>query len=210
MTRLFFLLLAIIATTINVAAYTVTDTDGLVYWLDSYYGSEATLIRCNNKDIKSITVPSMIHFGRDVPVKHIGTKANGASFSNYPNLEEIVLPDGILSIQEGSFSRCPALKTFTVPKETKAISIDCFKGCTALKEFIVNKDNNYYSAADGVLMNKEGTKIWKYPLGKEANRYIIPEGVTEIAGYAFSYGYYNGTPRHCKVAERNSISIYYQ
>ena len=44
-----------------------------------------------------------------------------------------------------------------------------------------------YSSENGVLFNKDRTKIIVYPRGKENTSYTIPDGVTSVGEYAFLY-----------------------
>jgi hypothetical protein len=43
-----------------------------------------------------------------------------------------------------------------------------------------------YSSRDGVLFSADGTVLLKYPDGKKDLHYDVPDGVTEIADWAFS------------------------
>lgn len=53
----------------------------------------------------------------------------------------------------------------------------------------VSDDNKMYSSDDGVLFDKEKHTLLKYPEYKNDVKYVIPNGVTEIADYAFSHTY---------------------
>lgn len=59
-----------------------------------------------------------------------------------------------------------------------------FDGCGKLTTLDIDPENPKYSSIDGVLFNKQKTKLLFYPHGKEGN-YIIPEGVSEIGEGAF-------------------------
>jgi len=49
----------------------------------------------------------------------------------------------------------------------------------------VAAENTTYKDEDGVLMSKDGTNLIKYPEGKTATSYTIPDGVTTIGDCAF-------------------------
>ena len=49
----------------------------------------------------------------------------------------------------------------------------------------VDEENQFYSSQDGVLYDKNKTKLLKYPEKKKESRYQIPDTVTNIAGNAF-------------------------
>lgn len=65
------------------------------------------------------------------------------------------------------------------------LSDQVFRGCTNLKKFVVSNDNPRYSAIDGVLYNKNKTKLLSYPNAKSST-YTVPDGITSIGDYAFS------------------------
>ncbi len=60
-----------------------------------------------------------------------------------------------------------------------------FRGCGKLKQFIVKDSNPNFKAIGGVLFSKDGTKLIRYPMGKDAATYDIPEGTEVIAEAAF-------------------------
>ncbi|MGN0528904.1 MAG: leucine-rich repeat protein [Eubacterium sp.] len=52
-------------------------------------------------------------------------------------------------------------------------------------EYSVSADNRYFSSADGVIYNKEVTKLIAFPCGKSSDEFVFPDSVNEISGYAF-------------------------
>ena len=61
----------------------------------------------------------------------------------------------------------------------------------APKAVVVDEDNPYLSSRDGILFDKEGTRLIWYPIGKQEETCTIPEGVTQIGPFAFA-GRYTG------------------
>ncbi len=57
--------------------------------------------------------------------------------------------------------------------------------CNFLKSITVDNNNKFYYSEDGVLFNKEKTKLIQYPVGNNRGEYIIPNGVETISGNAF-------------------------
>lgn len=55
-----------------------------------------------------------------------------------------------------------------------------------LKSINVDDQNISYSSVDGVLFNKDISKLIYYPRSKIAEEYVIPSTVKEVRGYAFS------------------------
>lgn len=105
-------------------------------------------------------------------------------------VSEVVMPEKIENISVTqikflAFSDCTLLTGITIPKDMENIGADAFKGCTALSEITVSEDNTSYSSEDGVLFNKDKTILYKYPAGKTAEEYVIPDTVKIIRDGAF-------------------------
>ena len=81
-----------------------------------------------------------------------------------PSLQSLNIPSGITNIMDGSLNRL-----------------------TNLTSFSVAADNANYSSADGILFNKTGTKLLRYPIGKSATTYTIPSTVTTIGDGSFVF-----------------------
>ncbi len=82
-----------------------------------------------------------------------------------------------------------SVKVIVIGKDITKINIYAFLGAVNLEEIRVDADNKYYSSLDGVLFNKDKTLLISYPQKKSGNAYIIPESVTVIGDYAFSYNF---------------------
>ena len=81
---------------------------------------------------------------------------------------------------------CSNLTSITIPDSVTRIDNGAFSHCENLNDINVNLDNKNYTSVDGVLFNKDKTKLLRYPCGKNDNSYIIPDGVTSIGYEAFS------------------------
>ena len=106
------------------------------------------------------------------------------------------------SISHKAFQDCKELTKVRIPKEieniiTYVLSVDemvgsvpddmnPFKGCTALESIEVDEDNPALKSVDGILFNKDGSKLYAYPAGKKAESYIVPEDVTWVGMNAFN------------------------
>ena len=107
------------------------------------------------------------------------------AFKFCDKLSEVKLSKKLESINSRAFSQCFSLKKIDLPKTVSFISESSMLGCKALQEINVDKDNKYYCSVDGVLFNKNKTKLIKFPAGKDIKEYSIPETVYEIGDYAF-------------------------
>lgn len=127
-------------------------------------------------------------------------------FRNCNNLENIILPDGLMYINEGAFEGCSSLKEIDFPEGLKTINTNILSKCDNLeriyipssvedisetlrgkkiKNIEVSENNNVYASENGVLFNKDKTRVLKYPAGNERKEYVIPDNVNEIGDYAF-------------------------
>lgn len=123
----------------------------------------------------------------------------GYAFAGNSQLKSITIPESITGLDLGAFIECTSLESINIPESVTRIggsareNADCqttpqcvFSGCSSLKMINVAEGNPAYASADGVLFNKERTKLLIYPAGKTDASYIIPDSVTSIEYGAFS------------------------
>ena len=131
-------------------------------------------------------------------LKSIGENA----FKSCGCINEISLPAQLETIGQGAFAET-ALKTVRIPASVKEIGGAAFYNCHSststswgverhctLTEITVSPSNNYFTAVDGVLFDKDMTVLLQYPASKPGKTYAVPDTVKEIAPYAF---YVSGT-----------------
>ena len=123
--------------------------------------------------LKYITIPSSV------------TSIEDYAFSGCSSLEEITIPSRVTSIEDYAFSGCSSLEEITIPSSVTSIEGYAFGGCSSLKEIKVSNENKNYTSINGVLYNKDKTKIIAYPANKPGEKYIILNSVTSIGSYAF-------------------------
>ncbi|MEE1504346.1 MAG: leucine-rich repeat domain-containing protein, partial [Acutalibacteraceae bacterium] len=116
------------------------------------------------------------------------TDIAGYAFSDAVNLVNVTIPDGVTQIGGAAFYDCERLKNVTIPKSVTSIGALAFNGCDSLTSITVDEANTAYSSDEyGVLFNKEKTELIRYPAGNAREEYVIPESVTAILEFAFSY-----------------------
>ena len=110
----------------------------------------------------------------------------------YPDgkLEETyIIPESVTSVGFFAFRNNNKLTSITLPNnmilDMSDLDMTMFSMCHNLKNINVNSDNEIYSSENGILFNKDKTKIIAYPKGRTEETYIIPEGVTSIGSSAF-------------------------
>ena len=106
-------------------------------------------------------------------------------FSFCQNLERAKVGDNVSSLGAGAFYACSTLLEVTLGKNVTKIGSFVFDNCPKLKGINVSENNATFKSVDGNLYDKNGTTLMKYAVGKSANSFILPNGVTKIGERAF-------------------------
>lgn len=120
-------------------------------------------------------------------------KTTGTVTSCDPEVTEANIPseiDGVAvtSIADWAFISCfNSLTSIDIPCSVKYIGYDIFSGGYSLTNISVAEDNTAYCSVDGILFNKDKTKLIKYPAKKTDASYSIPDSVTSIGYAAFCH-----------------------
>jgi hypothetical protein len=73
-----------------------------------------------------------------------------------------------------------------IPNSVIIIDTHTFYSCNELSSITVSPDNSVFASEDGVLFNKNKSKLFFYPRGRQGD-YVIPCSVVEIWDAAFFY-----------------------
>jgi hypothetical protein len=104
----------------------------------------------------------------------------------------VVIPttiDGLPVTSIGAHAfQSASINTVTIPNSVTSMGEDAFGSCSSLTAITVDTNNPVYSSIDGVLFTGNGASFYlvQYPTGKIGDSYRIPDGVSEIGGFAFS------------------------
>ena len=104
------------------------------------------------------------------------------AFGQCVDLTRINIPEGVTSIGDSAFLMCGSLTRLTIPDSVTSIEGNPFRHLAA--EIMVSPQNPAISVVDGVVFNKDGTRLIACPSNK-AGAYAIPQGVLEIGTHAF-------------------------
>ncbi len=129
-------------------------------------GSQLTLIGDNafgGAAIKSVVIPET--------VTTLGTTMSGSSSTGY-----------------GPFAGCKKLESITLPAGLETFDRAIIYNATSLKELKFSGESAVYAVEDGVIYNKDKTTLLYYFAGKADTEFVVPEGVTAIADFAFYHG----------------------
>lgn len=142
-------------------------------------------------------------------VKKIGNwwgNVNGQIFNGCSNLKEVILEEGIEEISGRAFDSCSKVKEWKLPKSLKRIGPCAFRNISVeefnipenvesiaatfisssnLSRINVDSNNKYFTSVDGILFDKDSTRLIKYPENRNGNSYEVPNTVKTIDANAF-------------------------
>ena len=75
------------------------------------------------------------------------------------------LPDSLETIKDNAFQESTRLQTIVIGKNCSAIQSSAFTGCTSLVNLTISSENEEFSSFEGIIMDKEKTKIIFIPPG---------------------------------------------
>jgi len=173
-----------------------------VYYLIKTYEIPSTVTRIGDEafsgssSLTSVTIPnSVTEIGIEafsdcssltsITIPNLVSEINNNVFSGCSSLTSITISNSVTYIRNKAFKDCSSLTLITIPKSVTSIGNSAFEGCSSLISITVDGENSKFSSIDGVLFNKDGTKLVKYPSGKIQTSYEIPASVTIIGDEAF-------------------------
>ncbi len=114
------------------------------------------------------------------------TTIGAGAFSSIKTLASVTIPNSVTSIGGGAFYGpiYKDLNSVTIPSSVTSIGTYAF--LRGLSSINVDEGNQAFTSVDGVLFNKDMSKLIAYPANKEDASYIIPNSVTVIENGAFS------------------------
>jgi hypothetical protein len=139
---------------------------------------------CSCYSLTSITIPNSV------------TNISDSAFNSCTRLSAITvdalnpfyssLAGVLFNKAQSTLIQCPGALagTYAVPNSVTSIATAAFYGCESLTAITVDALNPSYSSLGGILFNKAQSTLIQCPATK-AGTYAVPNGVTNIAAYAF-------------------------
>ena len=131
---------------------------------------------------------------------------NSHAFSSMNKLQKVTLNEGLKSLQANSFSSLSRLESLQLPDSLEifnnpltSTNVKSLHFSKNLKEYnfrnesfklesiTVDEDNELFASKDGVLYNKNFTKIITYPCNKVEESYTLLDTIKEIGNNAFMH-----------------------
>jgi hypothetical protein len=169
-----FVLVLVLVATFSVSC---ADTKENLFSINIINGEEIHITKYHGKSNR-ISVPAEI---KGLPVTGVTSNA----FWGNNEAVSIVLPDSVEVIGNNAFFSCKSITSFNIPKSLKELGDNAFTGCDNLKSITVTVGNEYFISKDGVLFDKDMTKLIIYPARKTGKQYTVPAGITHLGRNAF-------------------------
>lgn len=122
-----------------------------------------------------------------VEIPNSVTSIGSRAFCRCSSLTSVKMPETLTSIGQEAFAVCTSLPSIEIPSSVTTIERMAFLRCESLSAINVSNENTNFSSIDGVLFDKEGSRLISFPCGKHCDPYKIPDTATSIDEYAFNY-----------------------
>lgn len=125
----------------------------------------------------------------DMDIKKLTVKEGVTGIGDYAfygckNLSSVSFPESLTYIGLYSF-RYAAFEEVFIPSSVTVFTYNALGDCASLKNIIVDPENPNLTSVDGVLFDKEVSRVIRCPLAK-TGVYRIPESVTELGPDSFN------------------------
>ena len=178
MRKLFFLFLALVATT-SLWAQTFQVGD-LVYYITSSSEPYTVKVSAAECSITSAVIPSTVTYnGTTYSVTNIGYRA----FHECSSLTSVTIPNSVTSIGLSAFAYCTSLTSITIPNSVTTVGGGMFNGCSKLKSVVLS---NNITSLPSYYDSFEWTTYGFFKNCSSLTSIVIPNSVTSIGEFAFS------------------------
>jgi len=113
------------------------------------------------------------------------TEIEYRAFANCDELIEVRIPDSVETIGASAFAECSALNVVYLGRNLQNIGAGAFAGCAQLEMMKIHKDNSSFYTKEGILYNRDMTKIVQALAGSKEKVFDMPNSVIQITEFAF-------------------------
>ena len=163
---------------------------GYIFGGDSYEGGVETRQYYYSDSTSSTTFSTFYIPATLRSVTITGGNILYGAFSGCSSLTSITIPEDVTSISERAFYGCSSLTGITIPSSVTSIGSSAFYDCSSLTSIYYQGDIASWCGISGLynLMSYGSSSRTLYINGQEiTGDFVIPEGVTAIPSYAFTY-----------------------
>lgn len=117
------------------------------------------------------------------------TRLGNNLFAGLINITTVELPDTLESIGSRVFQGCPRIKTLSIPASVTNIDPSGVRTAseslaTQIESIVVDENNENYCSVDGVLYDKDMTRLFYVPSSWAGEKLVIPDTVTTFVDLA--------------------------
>ena len=164
----------------------------------------ARLVTYTGNEVGRIILPNVAYLPSENSIVPVTRLASGL-FEGRPDLQEVVIPDTVHTIEVCAFADCIGLTSIHIPANVSNLHGGVFLGCTALTTLTVDERNLWYTAHGNCIIQEQhgaivvGGKNAVIPsdgsvqaIGNEAfagrgiQSLTIPDSIHSIGAYAFA------------------------
>ena len=136
-----------------------------------------------NAIIESAT-NSLLYGCKNTVIPNSVTRIEKSAFRGCISLTSVEIPDSVTSIGMSAFAACEGLASVTIGNNVRSIGFGAFQGCSSMASINVKNSNQKYDSRDNCnAIIESATNSLLYG----CKNTVIPNSVTNIGDYAFSY-----------------------
>ncbi len=176
----------------NTVAPTCTESGSITYQCDCGYEKTVEVPALGHSDIEGIcSVCGVCVFEYEIDESNEITIISYSGTADLIAIPEEIEGYPVTKIAEYAFAERGIMTdgeicSIKIPATITDIGEYAF-AISAITSINVDENNPNYCSVDGVLFNKDKTELIQYPISNERTEYVIPDGVTNIAAYAFCF-----------------------
>ena len=138
----------------------------------------AKITGINDTTIRTLEIPAELD---GHPVTAIGSRA----FINLKNLQLVVIPEGVGSVESLAFEYCTSLESVSIPDSLVSVELLAFVSCPKLKTVVVSPDHPVLAVENKALVNRKNQALIVALEHEDTGTYTVAQGIREIGGFAF-------------------------